>query len=98
MDTVAPLITKLDYNENKTITKYNTLELTIDDNLSGVTQYKAYINGNWVLMEYMKKKRKYVIPLDERSKIHLKKGSNKIRIWAKDRTGNVSEDITTVIY
>ena len=98
MDTVSPLIKKLDYTENKTITKYRTLELNINDNLSGVTRYKAYINGNWVLMKYMKKKRKYVIPLDERSKIHLKKGENKIRVWARDRTGNESEDITTVVY
>jgi hypothetical protein len=98
VDSVPPLITPTDYNENKTITKYRTLELTINDNLSGVVKYKAFLNGKWVVMKYFKKKRKYVIPLNERSKMYLKSGKNIVRIWAKDRAGNESENATTVIY
>ena len=62
------------------------------------TVYKAFINENWVLMYYHKKKKKYVIPLDKRSKPNLRKGDNKVRIYARDGKGNVSESVYTVIY
>ncbi len=98
IDTVAPIITPLDYSNNKIITKYKTLELTITDNLSGIKTYKAYINNHWVLMEYNRKKRKYVIPLNSRSKIHLKKGNNEIKIIATDAKNNKTKLVKTVVY
>lgn len=97
-DTIAPLITPLDFNNGKSITKYRTLELKIEDNLSGIWKYKAFINESWVLMEYMRKKKKYVIWLDERSKPNLRKGENKVRIWAIDSEGNEAEGVWTVVY
>lgn len=98
IDTLSPIITPLDYNEGKTITKYRTLELSITDNLSGVMTYKAFINNHWVLMVYNRKKRKYVIPLNSRSKVHLKKGSNEIKIKAIDSKNNQTELTTNVVY
>ncbi len=98
IDTLAPLITPLDFKENQNISKYNTLELNIVDDLSGLKTYRAFINNNWVLMVYNKKKRKFIIPLDYRSKIHLKKGSNKVKIIAVDAKNNTSEIETTLIY
>lgn len=97
-DTIAPIIKPLDFNNGKTISKYKTLELSIEDNLSGVWKYKAFINESWVLMEYMRRKKKYVIWLDERSKPNLRKGENKVRIWAVDAEGNETEGVWTVIY
>ncbi len=91
VDTIAPKITPLDFNEGKTITKYNTLELEIHDNLAGVMEYKAYLNDQWVLMKYNRKKRRYIIPLDAHSRPLLVKGTNVVRITAKDGKGNKAQ-------
>jgi hypothetical protein len=98
VDTVAPVIKPLDFNDGKTITKYRTLEMAIDDNLSGVWTFKSYLNGTWVLTEYNRRKKRYIIPLDKRSKPLLKKGSNTIRIVARDGKGNESDVSYTLVY
>jgi hypothetical protein len=98
VDTVAPLITPLDFYDNKTISRYRTLELKIEDNLAGVWKYKAFINGEWALMWYHRRKKKYVIPLDSRSKPLLKKGKNEIKIYTRDGKGNEREGVWTVVY
>lgn len=88
LDSVAPVIKPLDFNNGKVISRYKNMQLEIQDNLSGVSTYKAYLNENWVLMTYHRKKQKYIIPLDKYSKKYLKKGSNQVKIYAKDRQGN----------
>lgn len=98
VDSIPPTITPLDFNDNKVITKYNTLELKIEDNLSGVKSYKAYINNKWVLMVYNRKKRKYIIPLNNKSKPFLVKGKNEIKIISYDAKKNQQTLIKTVIY
>jgi hypothetical protein len=98
IDTVAPKITPLDFKEGKVITKYNTLELEIHDNLAGVMEYKAYLNNKWVLMKYDRKKRRYIIPLDAHSRPILLKGKNTVRIAAKDGKGNKAEKSYTLVY
>jgi len=98
VDTIAPVIKPLDFNEGKTITKYRTLEMAIDDNLSGVWTFKSYLNDTWVLTIYDRPKQRYIIPLDERSKPLLKKGNNTIRIFAEDGKGNEREVSYTLIY
>lgn len=98
VDSLAPVISPLDFAEGKTITKYSTLELSITDNLSGIREYKAYLNGKWVLMNYDRRKGRYIIPLDKHSKPLLENGKNKIRISAKDYKGNESEKSYTLLY
>lgn len=97
-DTTAPVITPLDFTEGKIITKFNNLQLEIPDNLSGVLSYKAYLNGKWTLMEYDRKKLKYIIPLDKHSRPLLRTGNNKLRVVAKDAKGNESEMSWMLVY
>jgi len=98
IDTIAPKIKALDYKNNQNISKYSTLEFTIKDNLSGLASYKAYINGNWVLARYNRKQRRYIIPLDSRSKKHLTKGNNTLIIKTIDKMKNISEQQVNLIY
>lgn len=98
IDSIPPFITPYDYTSNRPITKYNTLELKITDNLSGIKNYKAFINKKWVLMYYDRKKGNYIIPLNNYSKPHLTKGVNSIKIIAFDRQNNKSVLETVVIY
>lgn len=98
VDTIAPIITPVDFSEGKIITKFRNLQLTITDNLSGVSEYKAYLNGKWILMEYDRREQRYMIPIDEHSKPQLRTGNNKLRITAKDAKGNLVEQGWTVVY
>ncbi|MEX1000579.1 MAG: M23 family metallopeptidase [Crocinitomicaceae bacterium] len=97
-DTTAPIITPLDFYDNKSISRYRTLELKIEDDLAGVWQYKAYLNGEWALMYYDRRKQKYVIPLNEHSKPLLKSGDNEVKIYARDGKWNEREGVWTVKY
>ncbi len=98
VDSIAPIVTPLDFAEGKAITKYKTLELTISDNLAGVKIYKAYLNDNWVLMNYNRKDKRYIIPLDAHSKPFLTAGSNQLRIETKDYKGNTTEQTYHLTY
>jgi len=98
VDSIPPIIIPFDYKSTRPITKYNTLELKITDNLSGVKSHKAYINKKWVLMYYSRKKGRYIIPLNGYSKPLLIKGKNVIKIVAFDRKNNKSTLETEVIY
>ena len=45
IDTIKPIIKDL-------IKKNNSIELKIDDELSGIKEYRGEIDGQWILMEY----------------------------------------------
>ena len=98
IDTIPPVIEPLDYKNNQNISKYSTLEFKISDNLSGLASYKAYINGEWVLTLYNRSKKRYIIPLDKRSKKHLVSGDNVLLIRTIDKVKNVTEVSINLIY
>ncbi|PKP26006.1 MAG: peptidase M23 [Bacteroidetes bacterium HGW-Bacteroidetes-2] len=52
IDTVPPIITPLNFTDGKWISNNKTLEIKIQDTLSGIKSYRATINDKWVLMEY----------------------------------------------
>lgn len=51
-DTVAPKIKPLNFTNKKWLSKYRYLKLKISDDLSGISKYRATVNGKWILMEY----------------------------------------------
>ncbi len=57
------------------------------DNLSGMADYNAFINGNWAPTEYDSKKRRYIIHLSDLS---IPEGENTLKFEAKDERGNMS--------
>lgn len=68
VDTVPPTITPLSFRND--MTKSRSMSFKLYDNLSTPAKvdnlkYNAYIDGQWVLMEYDKK----LIPLDMNSKV-----------------------------
>ena len=98
IDTVAPVIKPYDYKQNQNIAKYSTLEFNLSDNLSGIASYKVYLNDMWVLAYYDRKKKRYIVPLNQRSKKHLKKGKNTLVVRTIDKVKNMSEQTVTLIY
>ena len=51
-DSVAPVIKALNFQNKKWLSKSRYLKIKIEDNFSGISKYRATINGKWILMEY----------------------------------------------
>lgn len=51
-DTVEPIIKPINFSERKWISDQQTLRIKIVDQLSGISSYRATINGKFILMEY----------------------------------------------
>jgi murein DD-endopeptidase MepM/ murein hydrolase activator NlpD len=55
-DTIKPTIKPLYFKENQNLNKHKTLKVKIGDVGSGIKNYRATIDDNWILMEYNHKK------------------------------------------
>ncbi|MEN3325135.1 M23 family metallopeptidase [Mariniflexile soesokkakense] len=51
-DTVKPRISALNFKDGQWLSNYRFLKVKIDDTLSGISNYRATVNGKWILMEY----------------------------------------------
>ena len=52
VDTIAPEIRPLNLNGSGDMSAKNSIRFRITDELSGIKSYEAYIDNNWVLIEY----------------------------------------------
>ncbi|HEX8574793.1 MAG TPA: M23 family metallopeptidase [Flavobacterium sp.] len=84
-DTVAPVVLPVNFKEGLWLTKQTGLVFTISDALSGIKEYKGYLNGKWVLFEYDYKTRKMVHDFDD---AFLTDGKNDIKVIVTDNVGN----------
>ncbi len=55
-DTINPTIQPLNFQDGKWMSKSKSLKIKVEDDLSGIANYRATINGKWILMEYDYKK------------------------------------------
>ncbi len=51
-DTIKPTITPVNFKSKQWLSKYRYLKIKIEDDFSGVSKYRATVNGKWILMEY----------------------------------------------
>lgn len=51
-DETAPIVKPRNFKKGQWLTNYRYLSLHISDDLSGIKTYDAYLNGEWILMEY----------------------------------------------
>ncbi|MFV0565441.1 MAG: M23 family metallopeptidase [Flavobacteriaceae bacterium] len=51
-DTQPPTIFSPNFKEGQWISNFNYLSIKISDDLSGISNYRATVNGKWILMEY----------------------------------------------
>lgn len=85
-DTVAPLVTPMNFSPAKPITN-NLIKIKMSDNLSGISSYNCYINGHWVLAEHDGKTASLTINGSK----HLHKGTNLLRAVVVDVVGNETD-------
>ncbi len=87
MDTVPPTITPTNFTDKKWISNYRYLKLKIDDELTGISKYRATVNGKWILMEYDYKKNTLIHDFSDNI---VKDTKNELKIIVTDNVGNSS--------
>ncbi|MDR0790892.1 MAG: M23 family metallopeptidase [Bacteroidales bacterium] len=101
IDTIAPKIEPLNFNNNaKLKANQANLQLKITDNLSGLSTYNAYLNDQWVLLEYDGKTSTFTFDLNELflyEPVTLNDGENLFRVEATDTRGNLNVRKFTII-
>tara|TARA_B100000795_G_scaffold37117_1_gene24486 strand:- start:17323 stop:19014 length:1692 start_codon:yes stop_codon:yes gene_type:complete len=85
MDTVSPTIKAHNFTDGKWNSKTNTLKIKIKDTHSGISKYRATINGIFILMEYNYKKD--VITYTFTDEIATETQNN-LRLIVTDNVGN----------
>lgn len=84
-DTIAPRIYNVNFIEGKNLSAQKTLSVCISDSLSGIDTYNAYLNGEWILMEYDYKTNKLVHNLKDGK---YKAGRNDFKVIVTDDLQN----------
>ena len=93
LDSIKPKLTPINIPENKDMSKKWSIMIKAEDNLSGVDKYNAYIDGQWVLMEFDYKKHRLVHYFE----LDLAKGPHTFKLEVKDNQGNTSTYETNFI-
>jgi hypothetical protein len=84
-DTVNPTIKPVNFQDSKWLSKLDKLKVKIDDDLSGISNYRATINGKWILMEYDYKKDTLTYDFDDNINTETE---NNLKIIVTDNVGN----------
>ena len=85
VDTKKPEIKPINFLNKKWISKNKTLKIKIIDDLSGISSYRATINGKFILMEYDYKKD--VLTYDFNDQI-ISEVENNLKLIVIDNVGN----------
>ncbi len=93
LDTIPPKIKPLNIKDQKNITSQKTIEIKITDELSGIKNYKAFMNGKWILMEYNVKEDLLTYTIDD----NVKEGSNYFHLYVEDAKENKADYETELI-
>jgi len=92
VDNVNPTIKPINFTEGKWLSKYRFLKLKIEDEGSGISNYRATINGKWILMEYDYKTNLLVYDFNDNISTETK---NNLKVIVTDNVGNNSTFETT---
>ena len=87
-DSIKPKIRLLYFKNNQWISSFKTLKAKISDNGSGIKNWRATIDGEWILMEYNHKKGILTYNFNDKKLV----GSKHIfKLVVSDNVGNTNE-------
>lgn len=86
-DSIKPTIKPINFKEGQWLSKYRYLKINIDDDGSGISNYRATINGKWVLMEYDYKTKMLTYDFNDGIVTETK---NNLKVIVTDNVGNNS--------
>ncbi|PVW15847.1 M23 family metallopeptidase [Marixanthomonas spongiae] len=84
-DTTPPTVKPVNFDDGKWISSNKTLQLSIEDELSGISSYRGTINGNFILMEYDYKKDRLTYYFDDSD---ITESENNLKVIVTDNVGN----------
>ncbi len=84
-DSVKPQLKAINFKNNKWLTNEKKLKIYVSDNQSGISNYRATINGKWILMEYQPKKNLLVYNFDSTVRTNEK---HDFKLIVVDNVGN----------
>ncbi|MAZ72445.1 MAG: peptidase M23 [Flavobacteriaceae bacterium] len=85
MDTSPPSIKPVNFNDGKWISSNTTLKVKIEDDRSGISSYRATVNGKFILMEYNYKTDVLTYDFDDGI---VKDTENNFKLIVVDNVGN----------
>lgn len=93
LDNTPPSITPNNFEDGKWMSNYRFLKVKIHDSESGISNYRATINGKWILMEYDYKTKMLVYDFNDGVITDTK---NNLKIIVTDNVGNSSTFEATI--
>ena len=84
-DTTGPTISPVNFDDGKWISSNKTLKIKIEDDLSGVSTYRATINGKFILTEYNYKTDVLTYDFDDNV---VTETENNLKVIVVDNVGN----------
>jgi len=91
-DVKNPKIKPINFSEGKWLSKYRYLKVKLSDDKSGIRNYRATVNGKWILMEYNAKKQTLTHDFNDNVVTDTK---NNLKIIVTDYVGNSTTFETT---
>lgn len=85
MDTIPPTISIAKPIQGQWLSAQKKLQLTINDNGSGIKGYNGYLNGNWILFRYDHKTKKITHDFNDGI---VAEGANDLKVEVVDHVGN----------
>ncbi|TXE06531.1 M23 family metallopeptidase [Gelidibacter salicanalis] len=87
MDTQGPNISATNFQDGKWLSNFRYLKFKITDNLSGISNYRATINGKFILVEYEYKTNTLTFDFNDNVVTDTK---NEVKLVVTDNVGNSS--------
>lgn len=87
MDIQGPKITATNFQDGKWLSNYRYLKFKITDDLSGISNYRATVNGKFILMEYEYKTNTLTFDFNDNVVTDTK---NELKLIVTDNVGNSS--------
>ena len=86
-DNIKPTINPINFKDGQWLSNFRFLKLKIDDELSGISNYRATVNGKWILMEYDYKTKTLTHDFNDGVVTDVK---NNLKVIVTDNVGNSS--------
>lgn len=93
-DVESPKVKGVNIFNGKNVSKQKSIVLEIGDDKAGIASYNAFINDQWVLMEYDYKKNTITHHFDGK----FSAGVNQLKVLVKDNVGNETVFECSFIY
>ena len=86
IDSIPPVIRAKNLSKKRSVSEKTVLRFYMNDRMSSIKDYRAFLNGKWLLLEYNSRRRELRCPLER----YLKEGKNELVIKATDQLNNTT--------